>query len=99
MDGNCSFSGCREDDSYKPEQPDPSTPGKLSLTLTTRVGTKVGDPLTDYVKSLDLLLFRAGETGSYVLYRDGVLNKQQLEALERGRRSGGWFHHVEGIYF
>lgn len=55
------FSGCREDDSYKSEQPDPSTPGKLSLTLTTRVGTKVGDPLTDYVKSLDLLLFREGK--------------------------------------
>ena len=78
------FFGCREDDSYKPEQPDPSTPGKLSLTLTTRVGTKVGDPLTDYVKSLDLLLFRAGETGSYVLYRMVSLNKQQLEALENG---------------
>lgn len=78
------FSSCRNDDSYKPDQPDPGTLGQLSLVLTTRVGTTIGDPLTDYVKSLDLLLFREGETGAYVLYRTVSLTKEQLEALENG---------------
>lgn len=78
------FSGCRNDDSYKPESPDSSTSGKLSLVLTTRVGTTIGDPLTQYVKSLNLLLFRANETGSFDLYRMVSLNKEQLETLENG---------------
>lgn len=78
------FSACREDDSYKPEKPEPSVPGKLSLALTTRVGSKIGDPLTAYVKSLNLLLFRESEAGNYVLYRSVSLNKAQLEALQDG---------------
>lgn len=78
------FSACREDDSYKPEQPDPDTSGKLNVMLTTRVGTKIGESLTEYLKSLNLLLFRQNETGNYVLYRTVSLNKAQLEALEDG---------------
>ena len=78
------FFSCRNDESYKPEVPEPSTPGKLSLVLTTRVGTQIGDPLTKYVKSLNLLLFRENETGGFVLYRMVSLNIEQLRALENG---------------
>lgn len=78
------FYGCRKDDSYKSEQPEPDIPSKVSLILTTRVGTIIGQPLTVYVKSLNLLLFRENETGNYVLYRTVSLNKRQLEALEDG---------------
>lgn len=75
------FSACRNDDSYKPDEPDPTNVANIPLSLTTRVGTTVGDPLTQYVKSLHLLLFRENESGNYVLYRTTALNKTQLEAL------------------
>lgn len=77
------LAGCRTDDSFKPDEPD-SGPGRLALTLTTRVGTTVGDPLTQYVKSLNLLLFRENEAGNFVLYRTEVLTKAQLDALSDG---------------
>lgn len=75
------FSACRNDDSYKPDEPQPVGSADIQLALTTRIGTAVGDTLTKYVKSLNLLLFRENEAGAYVLYRTTALNKVQLEAL------------------
>ena len=78
------FTGCRNDDSYKPTEPEPTGPEAIDLTLTTRVGATVGDELTKYVKSLNLLLFRENGAGDYVLYRNVLLNKAQLDALSKG---------------
>lgn len=73
------FASCRNDESYKAEQP--SGPATLSLQLTSRVGSVVGDSLTQYIKSMNLLLFRQNEAGNYFLYRQKVLDKEQLDAL------------------
>lgn len=72
---------CREDDSYKPYTPGGDSTGNIEVALTGRVGTVVGENLTTYVKSLNLLLFRENTTGDYALYRNMLLNKSQLEAL------------------
>lgn len=82
---------CREDDSYKPYAPEENSTGNIEVALTGRVGTVVGENLTTYVKSLNLFLFRENTTGDYVLYRDMLLDKSQLEALTEnitGTQSG-----------
>lgn len=73
---------CRDDESYKQNQPQPSAPRNIEFTLTGRVGTVVGSNLTEYVKALNLFLFRENQNGDYILYRNMTLNKDQLEALE-----------------
>lgn len=75
------LNACREDDSYKSTDPEPGKTGKVELVLTGRVGTVVGEDLTTYIKSLHLFLFRENTAGDYVLFRNQVLNKAQLEAL------------------
>lgn len=72
---------CRDDESYKQNEPVPGEPKQIQLTLTSRVGTVVGDHLTQYVKAMNLFLFRENENGNYVLFRTKVLNKEELESL------------------
>lgn len=79
------FLGCRNDDSYKPTPQEQTGNEKIELALTTRIGTTVGEQLTKYVKSLNLLLFRENTDGNYVLFRSELLTKAQLEALTAGR--------------
>lgn len=74
------FASCREDDSYKGDEPD-SRVGTIRLALTGRIGSVVGDSLTEYVKSLNLLLFRENNAGDYTLYRQVLLTKEELNAL------------------
>lgn len=78
------FEACRNDESYKQNEPEPSEPADISLVLTGRIGSMVGDSLYDYIGSLNLLLFRENSTGDYVLYRQRILNKQQLKELANG---------------
>ncbi|WP_276802150.1 FimB/Mfa2 family fimbrial subunit [Odoribacter laneus] len=59
-------------------------PGVINLAVTSRVGTHVGDDLTAYVKSLDLLLFRENTNGIYLLRESVSFTKAQLEALAGG---------------
>lgn len=73
--------GCHNDESYNNESLRPGETRSLQLALTSRVGTAVGDSLTKYVKSLNLLLFRENSDGKFVLYRSKLLTKSQLEAL------------------
>lgn len=78
---------CREDDSYKPYPPAKDSTGNIAVALAGRVGTVVGENLTTYVKSLNLFLFRENTTGDYVLYRNMLLDKSQLEALTENTMS------------
>ncbi|WP_294142761.1 FimB/Mfa2 family fimbrial subunit [uncultured Sanguibacteroides sp.] len=73
-----SFSRCSDDDSNYVPKRDRS----LKLTLTGRVGTVVGDELTSYVKSLNVLVFILDRSGTYRLYEKLVLTEAQLKALE-----------------
>lgn len=73
--------GCHNDESYNNESPRPGETRSLQLALTSRIGTAVGDSLTKYVKSLNLLLFRENSDGKFVLYRSKLLTQNQLEAL------------------
>lgn len=73
-----SFSRCSDDDSNYVPKRDRS----LKLILTGRVGTVVGDELTSYVKSLNVLVFILDRSGTYRLYEKLVLTEAQLKALE-----------------
>lgn len=72
---------CRDDESYKDDQPEPGGTGRIELTLTGRIGTTIGDSLTDYVDALYLFLFRENPGGEYVLFRTMTFDKAELEAL------------------
>ena len=72
---------CHDDDSYKQNIPGPQEPATISVMLTSRVGSVVGNSLSEYVGALNLLLFRANNAGDFILYRQKVLNQEQLRAL------------------
>lgn len=76
------FSACRTDESYNPDNSEPPLqPADISLVLTGRVGSAVGDSLVKYIDALNLMLFRENEQGNYLLYRQKILNKQDLQQL------------------
>lgn len=82
--GGVIVGACHDDQSYKqdePEGPEPEGHADIRLALTGRVGSVVGDSLTEYVDALNLLLFRENAGGEYVLYRQRLLTKEQLNAL------------------
>lgn len=74
------FSACSSDD-VNDHMTDGKT-GTINLSFSGRVGTVIGDKLTDYVKSLDLLLFREDNNGIFVLTDNVALTKADLEALK-----------------
>lgn len=78
---------CRNDEGYKQNEVGPLEPQDIAVMLTGRIGSVVGDSLSEYVKALNLLLFRENNAGDYVLFRQRVLNKEQLMALADGDRS------------
>lgn len=71
---------CRTDETYK-QGGGSADPGDIQLALTGRVGTVVDANLSEYVKSLNLMLFRQNAAGEFVLFRSVVLDKEQLQAL------------------
>lgn len=73
--------GCNEDESGTSPSPSDKRTGRMNLDVTGRVGTVIGAKLTDYVKSLDLLLFRKNDGGEYVLEKSVQMNKAVLLAL------------------
>lgn len=75
---------CHNDDSYKQNQPQPQQPTDIRLVLAGRVGTVVGDSLSEYIEALNLLLFRENNAGNYLLYRQKMLTKNELRALANG---------------
>lgn len=75
---------CHNDDSYKQNQPEPQQPTDITLMLAGRVGTVVGDSLSEYIDALNLLLFRENTAGNYQLYRQKTLTKNELRALANG---------------
>lgn len=72
---------CRNDETYKQNESSEKVT-QLRLELTSRVGGLVDASLATYIHSLNLLLFRQNDAGDYTLYRQKVLNKEQLLALE-----------------
>ncbi|MEG2790592.1 MAG: FimB/Mfa2 family fimbrial subunit [Odoribacter sp.] len=74
---------CRNDESYKQDQPESSGSGEINFALAGRVGTVVGEPLTEYIHSLNLFLFRENKEGEYILFRQKLLDKQQLNILSQ----------------
>lgn len=88
---------CHNDESYKQAQP--TEPATIDLLLTGRVGSVVGDSLVEYVDALTLLLFRENTTGDYVLFRQKMLNKEQLRALTNGDGTESGFTLFKEILF
>lgn len=74
------MAACGDDNSYKEDAPSAEA-GKISLALTGRIGTVVGEDMTTYIKSLDLFLFRENGSGNYVLFRNVSLTKAEINAL------------------
>lgn len=83
MLGLGALAACHNDDSNKPVVPSEG-PGQVRLAVTSRIGTYVGQELTDYVKSLHILLFRQNDNGTYLLTENAFYNKEQLLALTNG---------------
>lgn len=79
-----SLAACHDDRSYKQGPVGPLEPADISVMLTGRVGSVVGDSLSHYVEALNLLLFRENGNGDYVLYRQRVLDKEELRSLVDG---------------
>lgn len=82
-----SFEACRNDESYKQGQVDPLEPADISVMLAGRIGSVVGDSLSQYIGALNLLLFRENNAGDYVLYRQRTLNKDELRNLSDGDKT------------
>lgn len=78
---------CHDDESYKQNVPDSLEPADIRLMITGRIGSVVGDSLVHYVNALNLLLFRENSNGDYVLYRQRVLNEEQLRDLSDGEKA------------
>lgn len=76
------FSACSHDNNH--DDPLPAETGIINLSMSGRVGAVIGDELTSYVKSLDLLLFREGNDGVYTLLKTQTLTKEQLLSLKQG---------------
>ena len=76
------FAACHDDESYKQNVPENLKPADIQLIVTGRVGSVVGDSLTQYIGALNLLLFREDGDGNYVLYDQKVLNEAELRSLE-----------------
>lgn len=74
------LAACHKDDSNKPVVPE-NGPGRVNLSVTGRVGTYVGEEMTDYVKSLHVFLFRESTGGTYVLAQHVFYDKEQLAGL------------------
>ena len=74
---------CGNDETYKQNNGNGSSGGitQLKVELTSRVGGILDESLTQYVKALNLMLFRQNEAGEYTLYRQKILTKEQLSAL------------------
>lgn len=62
----------------------PKGPGEIDLGVTSRIGSVVGENLTTYVKSLNLLLFKENSNGVYLLANEVFYTKEQLTALATG---------------
>lgn len=78
----------------------PEEKGVINLAVSGRVGSVVGDRLTAYVKSLDLLLFRENNNGVYLLFRNISYTETELEALlDGGTDSGAGFTVSKKIDF
>lgn len=80
------WGSCGDDDSYKDNQPELKGNGRIELALTGRIGTSVGETLTDYVDALNLFLFRENTGGEYILFRTLTFNKAELEGLSLSDR-------------
>lgn len=78
------FTACSDDDNDGTTGKPGEGPGVINLAVTGRVGTHVGDELTEYVKSLDLLLFRENTNGIYLLRESVSFTKAQLDELDNG---------------
>lgn len=78
-----SYAACHDDDSDSTGKPGEG-PGEIKLAVSGRIGTLTGESLTDYVKSLDVLLFRENANGIYLLTENATFNKAQLEDLLSG---------------
>ena len=76
--------GCSDDGSNKEDEKPGSGPGRIDLAVTGRVGTFIGENLTDYIKSLDILLFRENNNGIYLLNQTVSYTKAELEELTAG---------------
>lgn len=75
--------GCSDDNHATHEEPG-TGPGRIDLAVTGRVGTLVDENLTEYVKSLDLLLFRENDNGIYLLAQSVSFTKDEIEDLTSG---------------
>ena len=74
------LAACNDDNSDQSGKPGEG-PGRIELSVTGRVGTVTGEKLINYVKSLDLCLFRENTNGIYLLTETASLDKEQLDAL------------------
>ncbi|HBO25673.1 MULTISPECIES: FimB/Mfa2 family fimbrial subunit [Culturomica] len=74
------LAACNDDNSDQSGKPGEG-PGRIELSVTGRVGTVTGEKLINYVKSLDLFLFRENTNGIYLLTETASLDKEQLDAL------------------
>lgn len=90
---------CEDNSHKKPDEP-VSGSGRVNLAVTGRIGTYVGENLTDYVKSLHIFLFRQNEDGVYLLTQDAVYNQADLKSFtEDGTESGAGYTKMRDISF
>ena len=69
------LAACNDDNSDQSGKPGEG-PGRIELSVTGRVGTVTGEKLINYVKSLDLFLFRENTNGIYLLTETASLDKE-----------------------
>lgn len=74
------LSGCR-DDRTADVGPNVVGNGVIDMAVTGRVGTVVGSDLPEYIKSLQLFLFRQNDNGIYILFKNKSFTKEQLVTL------------------
>lgn len=94
------FLACSDNDHDETTGKPGEGPGVINLAVTSRVGTHVGDDLTAYVKSLDLLLFQGKYDGIYLLRESDFLHKSAVGSFSR-RNDGSrcWFYRSQKRQF